>query len=105
MQANPWMRSECFAGLQASGLLAGKPSDHPDRKGVIAAAPATGLAPRGPRPFWEAHQYPHTTIPSSAEVTVDIEFDGVRPVQSDAALTLKPHPTAHNRHRKRLDPG
>jgi hypothetical protein len=62
MQANPFVQSECFTRfpidavgkrlelipqvqLQLAGLSAGKPADHPNGKGVIAATPATRLAP------------------------------------------------------------
>lgn len=116
------MRSECFARfavdavgerlkfllqiqLQVTGPSAGKPANHPNRKGVITATSATRLAPRGPWPFWKAHPCADTSISPSADVTVDIKFDGVRPVHSYAALTLKFDPTPYNRHDERLDPG
>jgi hypothetical protein len=62
MHANPGMRSECLTPcpidavgerlelilqvqLQLARLSAGPPADHPNGKGVIAATPATRLAP------------------------------------------------------------
>jgi len=91
--------------LQVTGPSAGKPANHPNRKGVITATSATRLAPRGPWRLGEAHQYANTSISPSADVTVDIKLNGVRPVHSDAALTLKLDPTPYNRHDERLDPG
>lgn len=115
------MRCECFAlvvidtvreglefvlqiQLQVTGPSAGKPASHPNRKSMITATSATRLAPSRPWPFWETHQYADTPISPPADVTINIELDCVRPVHSDAALTLKFDPTPHNRHGGKIMP-